>query len=40
MIAPVEALALIPDELSATEAAHLMCAGIIRIMLSVIVVLV
>ena len=28
MIAPTEALAIIPDELSATEAAPLMCAGI------------
>jgi D-arabinose 1-dehydrogenase-like Zn-dependent alcohol dehydrogenase len=28
MIAPVEAFALLPDELSATEAAPLMCAGI------------
>jgi D-arabinose 1-dehydrogenase-like Zn-dependent alcohol dehydrogenase len=28
MIAPMEALALIPDVLSATEAAPLMCAGI------------
>ena len=28
MIAPIEALAIIPDELSATEAAPLMCAGI------------
>jgi D-arabinose 1-dehydrogenase-like Zn-dependent alcohol dehydrogenase len=28
MIAPVEALALIPEQLSAIEAAPLMCAGI------------
>ena len=28
MIAPIEALALIPDQLSATDAAPLMCAGI------------
>jgi D-arabinose 1-dehydrogenase-like Zn-dependent alcohol dehydrogenase len=28
MVAPVEALALVPDEISATEAAPLMCAGI------------
>lgn len=28
MIAPMEALALIPDVLSATEASPLMCAGI------------
>jgi D-arabinose 1-dehydrogenase-like Zn-dependent alcohol dehydrogenase len=28
MIAPTEALASIPDELSATEAAPMMCAGI------------
>jgi propanol-preferring alcohol dehydrogenase len=28
MIAPTEALASIPDELSATEAAPLMCEGI------------
>lgn len=28
LIDPVEALALLPDEFSATEAAPLMCAGI------------